>query len=229
MSSQYFPPYRGHIADVKIRLDLTNCATETDLKNVTHVDTSSFSLKTNLASSKSEVDKLDINKLKVVSIDLSKLSDVVKNEVIKKTEFNTSKTKVDNIDTGDYVLKTKYDSEIRNLKLKVLNFSGLLESSTLNNKLTELENKIPDVKSFATKAGIISTESKIPHVGNLIAKTKFDTDLKALENKIPNVSNLDAKTGYVAEITKIKNGFVNNAALNARHKDLVQKHILMLN
>ena len=79
MSSQYFPSYRGHIADVKARLDLTNYATKTDLNNVTHVDTSGFALKTNLASLKSEFDQLDIDKLKVVPTDLSKLSNVVKN------------------------------------------------------------------------------------------------------------------------------------------------------
>ena len=67
------------------------------------MDTSNFALKTNLASLKSEVDKLDIDKLKVVPTDLSKLSDVVKNEVVKKTEYNTLKTKVDITDTTDFV------------------------------------------------------------------------------------------------------------------------------
>ena len=82
MSSQYFPPYRGHIADVKVRLDLTNYATKTDLKNVTHVDTSSFALKTNVASLKAVVDKLDVDKLKVAPTNFSKLSNVVKIEVV---------------------------------------------------------------------------------------------------------------------------------------------------
>ena len=76
--SQYFPLYRGHTADVKVRLDLTNYVTKSDLKNVTHVDTSSFALKANLASLKTEFDKLDIDKLKPVSNDLAKLSNVVK-------------------------------------------------------------------------------------------------------------------------------------------------------
>ena len=95
MSSQYFSPYRGHIVDVKFRLDLTNYTTKTDLNNVTHVDTSCFDLKTNLASLKAEFDKLDIDKLKVVPTDLSKLSDVVKNEVVKTTDYSTLKLKVD--------------------------------------------------------------------------------------------------------------------------------------
>ena len=77
---------------------MTNYATKTDLKNVTHVDISTFTLKTNLGSLKTVVGKLDVDKLEVVPTDLSKLSDVVKNEVVKKTEYNTSKTKVDNID-----------------------------------------------------------------------------------------------------------------------------------
>ena len=154
---------------------------------------------------------------------MSKLSDVVKNEVVKKTEFNTLKTKVDNIDSDDYVLKTKCDSEIGNLKLEIPDISGLVQSSTLNSKLTDLENKIPDVKNFATTAKLITTESKIPYVVNLITKTEFDTDLKALGNKIPNVSNLVTKTDCAAEITKLKNGYVTNAALDAKHKDLVQK------
>ena len=82
--SQYFPSYRGHIADVKVRLDLSNYATKRDLKKVTHVGTSSFALKTNLASLKTEVNKLDIDKLKPIPNDLAKLSNVVKNDVVKK-------------------------------------------------------------------------------------------------------------------------------------------------
>ena len=67
-----------------MRVDLSNHATKADQKNITHVDTSSFVLKTNLASLKPEVDKIDINKLVSVSVDMSKLSDIVKNEVAKK-------------------------------------------------------------------------------------------------------------------------------------------------
>ena len=101
--SKYFPPYRGYIPDIKVRLYLSNYATKSDLSDIVHLDTSNFALKTNLASLKSEVDKLDIDKLKVVPTDLSKLSDVVKNEVVKKTEYNTLKTKVDITDTTDFV------------------------------------------------------------------------------------------------------------------------------
>ena len=72
--SQYFPkPYKPFDGDINIKVDLSNYATKTDLKNVTHIDTSSFALKTNLASFKTEVDKLDIDKLVPVLVDLSKL------------------------------------------------------------------------------------------------------------------------------------------------------------
>ena len=183
MSSQYFPPYRGHIADVKVGLDLTNYATKTDISNVAHVDTSSFAFKTNLASLKTEVDGLDIGKLVPVPNDLAKLSNVVKNEVVKKTEYNTLKTKVDGINTDDYVLKTKYDSEIGNLKLKIPDISELLQTSVFNSKITEVENKIPDITNLAAKTEVTAVENKIPDVKNLVKKTQ----LTAVENKIRQV------------------------------------------
>ena len=84
--SQYFPnPYEPFGGDINVKVDLSNYATKTDLKNVSHVDVSSFALKSNLASLKTEVDKLDIHKLVPVPVDLSKLSDVVRNDVVKKT------------------------------------------------------------------------------------------------------------------------------------------------
>ena len=104
--SQYFPkPYEPFGGDINVKVDLYNYATKTDLKNVSHVDVSSFALKSNLASLKTEVDKLDIDKLVPVPVDLSKLSDVVKNDVGKKTEYNKLVTKVDNIDTTNFVKK----------------------------------------------------------------------------------------------------------------------------
>ena len=82
--SQYFPQNRSHGGDIKVKLDLSNYATKIDLKNVTHVYVSSFASKTNLASLKTEVDKIDVDKLKTVPADLAKLSSVVKNDVVKK-------------------------------------------------------------------------------------------------------------------------------------------------
>ena len=86
--SQYFPKPYGPFGGDSVKVDLSNYATKTDIKNITHVDTSSFALKTNLASLKTEVDKLDIDKLVPVPVDLSKLSDVVKNDVKKLYMIN---------------------------------------------------------------------------------------------------------------------------------------------
>ena len=84
--SHYFPKsLRSFGRNINVKVDLSNNATKTDLKNVTHVNTSSFALKTNLVNLKTEVDKLDIDKLAPVPVDLSKLSNVVKNDVVKKT------------------------------------------------------------------------------------------------------------------------------------------------
>ena len=83
--SQYFPkPYESFGGDINVKVDLSNYATKSDIKNISHVDTSNFALKTNLASLKTEVDKLDIDKLAPVPVDLSKVGDVVKNYVVKK-------------------------------------------------------------------------------------------------------------------------------------------------
>ena len=127
--SQYFPkPFRSFGGNINIKVDLSNYATKTGLKNVRYVDTSSFALKTNLATLKTEVDKLEIDKLVPVPIDLSKLSDVVRNNVVKKTVYDQLVTKVNNIDTSNFVLKTNYQTD-----------------------KTELEKKIPDMTDFVKK------------------------------------------------------------------------------
>ena len=131
--SQYFPKhYEPFGGDINVKVDLSNYATKTDLNNLSHVDVSSFALKSNLASLKTEVDKLDIDKLVPVPVDLSKLSDVVKNDVVKKTEYNKLVTKVDNIDTTNFVKKTKYEKD----------------GSNFEDKINKIDKKIPDISSF---------------------------------------------------------------------------------
>ena len=104
--SEDFPKRFRSRENIKIKADLSNYATKTDIKNITHVDTSHFALKTNLANLKTKVDKLDIDKLVLILTDLSKLSNVVKNYVVKKTVYDKLDPKVNNIDTSDFVLKT---------------------------------------------------------------------------------------------------------------------------
>ena len=83
--TQYFPkPYEWFGGDINVNVGLSNYATKTDIRNISHVDISSFALKSNLASLKTEVDKVDIDKLVHVALDLNKLNDVVKNDVVKK-------------------------------------------------------------------------------------------------------------------------------------------------
>ena len=101
-------------------INLLYYATKTDLKSVTHVDTSNFALKTNLASLKTEVNKLDIDKLEPVPVDLSKLSDFVKNDVVKKGVYDQLDAKVNNIDTSEFILKTKYQTDKTKLETKFL-------------------------------------------------------------------------------------------------------------
>ena len=82
--SQYFPePHEPFERDINVKVDLSNYATKTDLKHISHVDASGFALKSNLVSLKTEVVKLDIDKLTHVPNDLAKLSNVVKHDIVK--------------------------------------------------------------------------------------------------------------------------------------------------
>ena len=115
--TQYFPkPYEPFGGDINVKVHLSNYATKTDIKNISHVDTSGFALKSNLASLKTELGKLGVEKLVPVPVDSSKLSDVVKNDVVKKTVYDKLVEKVNNIDTSGFVLKTKYDRQNRSRK-----------------------------------------------------------------------------------------------------------------
>ena len=136
--SQYFPPYNNSGENIKVELDLSNYATKKDIKDITLVDTSSYALKTNLAALKTEVDKIDTDKLKTVPDDLAKLSDVVKNDVVKKTTYNTLRNKFDAIDTSKFVSRTKLTTN----------------TNALDHKIDKAEKKIPDISGLATKSSV---------------------------------------------------------------------------
>ena len=136
--NEYFPKPKSFIENIKVTVDLSNYAIKVDIKNITHVDTSHFALKTNLANLKTEVDKIDIDKLKTVPVDLSKLSNVVKNEVIKKDEYNKLVNKVDNIETSGFLLKTKYNAGKFKLENKIPDTSSLIKKTDYNTKITEI-------------------------------------------------------------------------------------------
>ena len=191
--SQYFPktydPFGG---DINAKVDLSNYATKSELKNVTHVDVSSFTLKSNLASLKTEVDKLDIDTLATVPVDLSKLSDAVKNYVVKKTEYDKLVTKVNNIDTTGFVLKTKYDTDKSDLEKKISDADKEIpdrsdlakKKADLNTKITEIEGKIPRITGLATNSALTAVENKIPNVSRLVAKINYGTKISDIEKKI---------------------------------------------
>ena len=178
--SQYFPKlYEPFGGDINVKIDLSNYATKADIKNISHVDTSSFALKTNLANLKTEVDKLDIDKLVPVPTDLSKLSNVVKNDV-KKTVYDKLVAKVYNIDTSGFFLKTKYHTDKSELENKIPDITGLVKRTDYNAKTTDIEGKIPDVTNLATKTALTTVE--VPNVSNLVKKQIMT--LKLLISKI---------------------------------------------
>ena len=168
--SQYFPkPCKNFEENINVKFNLSNYATKTDLKNAAGIDTSNFSLKSNLASLKTEVDKLDIDKLVPVPVDLSKLSDAVKIDVVKKTVYNKLVAKVNNINTSGFVLKTKYDTDKSEIDNKILDTSGFVEKADYDDKISEIESKIPTISGLTTTSALTAVENKI-HVSSLVKK-----------------------------------------------------------
>ena len=171
--STYYPPYKSSSNNIKVELDLTDYPTKSDLKNITHTDVSSFASKTNLSALKTDVDKIDVDKLKTVPDDLAKLSNVVKNEVVKKTDFSAD----------DYIKKTKFSGDI----------------NSLDDKTDKVEKKIPDVSSLETKKNVttlvknldnridnlkIREYAKKTTLSNYMLASDFNTKSTELENKI---------------------------------------------
>ena len=181
--NEYFPkPFRNFGGNINVKVDLSNYATKTDLKNATHADTSSFALKTNLANLKTEVNKLDTDKLKTVPVDLSKLSNVVKNEVVKKTVYDKLVAKVDNIDTSGFALRTKYDAEKLELEKKIPGTTNFVKKSDYNTEISEIEGKIPSISNLATTSAL--TAFKIKFLVLVIWSRKQIITQKLLKLKI---------------------------------------------
>ena len=218
--SKFFPPYRGTSNDIKVELDLSNYATKDDVKNITHVDVSSYATKTNLADLKSEVDKIDIDKLKSVPNNLAKFSNVVKNDVVKKTTYNTLKNKVDAIDTSKFVSRTKFstdtnalDDKIDKVEKKIPDVSSLETKrnattlvKNLDNRIDEVKKKIPDISGLASKTELTAVENKIPDVSGLATTSA----LTAVENKIPDITSLITKTDFDTKLKSVSDRVTNN-------------------
>ena len=216
----YYPPYKSSSSNVKVELDLTNYATKTDLKNITHADVSSFASKTNLAALKTEVDKIDTDKLKTAPTDLvyntkvtsieTQIAGLTKNTVDNLADI----TKLKAIDTNSFVTRTKFSADTNALDDKIdgkkSDISGLatktslnsyLQTSTFNSKITEVESKIKDA--------------------NIIAKS---ANTKANTNR-SNLTSYATKADVATYITAIKNDYVTNASLSSQLNDLKSQHI----
>ena len=176
---------------------MSNYATKTDFENVTHVDVSSFASKTNLASLKTEVDKLDITKLSTVPVDLAKLTNKVANDLVEETDFNKLEKNVTDNKTGQDNLETTVqnnhlttETSINNLKTTVdgINLTKYVKKTDYDTKVGNLELEIPDI------SGLLPTNTFNYKVSEL------ETKIKAAESK-PNISNLATKT----EVTNVEN------------------------
>ena len=237
MSSQYFPPY-GSTNNIKVELDFANYTTKDDVKNITHVDVSSYATKTNLRALKSEVDKIDVYKLKTTPADLAKLSNVVKNDVVKKTDYNTKVTSIENQIAG--VTKNTVDNLANITKLKAADTSNFVlktklasDVTTLENKIDTVDKKIPDISGLATKTSLTSYlqtatfNSKVTEVENKIKATDIiaksaNTKANTIRSDLTDYAN---KADVATDITAIKNDYVTNASLSSQLNDLKSQHM----
>ena len=234
----YYPTYKSSSNNVKVELDLTNYATKTDLKNITHVDVSSFVSKTNLAALKTEIDKIDADKLKATPIDLDRLSNLVKNDVVKKTDYNTKVTSIEAQIAG--LTKNTVDSLADITKLKAIDTNSFVtgtkfsaDTNALDDKIDGVEKKKPDISGLATKTSLYSYlqtstfNSKVTEVENKIKDA--DIIAKRAVTKANTIKNdltaYEKKAEVATDITAIKNDYVTNASLTSQLHDLKSQHI----
>ena len=184
--SQYYPPCRSSSNNIKVKLDLVNYATKTDLKNITLVDVSSFASKTNLAALKAEVDKIDVDKLKTTPADLAKLTNVIEHDVVKKTDYNTKVTSIEAQIAG--LAKNTVDNLANITKLKAIDINSFVtrtkfsaDTNALDDKIDGVEKKQPDISGLATKTSLnyyLKTSTFNSKVTEVESKIK-DTDIIA--------------------------------------------------
>ena len=234
----YYPSYKSSSNNIKVELDLTNYSTKTDLKNVTHVDVSSYASKTNLAALKTEVDKIDTDKLKTVPKDLAKLRNFVKNDVVKKTDYSTKVTSIENQIAG--LTKNTVDNLADITKLKAIGTSNFVtrtkfsaDTNALDDKIDGVEKKIPAVSGLATKTSLTSYlrtatfNSKATEVENKIKST--DIIAKSANTKANTIrsdlTGYATKADVAIDITAIKNDYVTNASLTSQLNVLKSQHI----
>ena len=228
----YYPPYKSSSNNIKVELDLSNYATKDDVKNITHVDVSSYATKSNLAALKTEVDKIDIDKSKTVPDDFAKLSKIVKNEVVKKTDFNAD----------NYAMRTKFstdtnslDDKINKVDKKIPYVSGLRTKSSVTILIKNLDDRIDKLK--------INDYARKTSLTNYMLTSTFNTKSTELESKIKDadiiaesavtkansinsdLSDYAKKADVANDITTMKDDYVTNASLTSRLNDLKSQHI----
>ena len=183
--SQYFPKlYEPFGRDINVKVGLSNYATKADIKSNSHIDTSSFALKSNLAILKTEVDKLDIDKLQSLPTNLSNLkSKVDKLYLNKLAPVKNEKVK------NDVVKKTEYNAKIKNIEDKRPDITNLATKTILNTKINKVKTEVPSISGLATTSTLTAVENKIPDASNLVKKTDYDTKVNEIEKKITDHSH----------------------------------------
>ena len=188
--SQYFcKPYQPFGGDINVKVDLASYATKSDLKNAAGTDASKLAAKSDLVSLKTKVDKLDIDKLKSLPTKLSNLrSKVDKLDNYKLAPVPVDVSKQSNVVKNEVVKKTEYNAKMKNIDDKIPDITNLATKTTLNAKINEVEDKIPSISGLATTSALTAVENKIPDVSDVVKKNDYDTKFNEIEKKITDHS-----------------------------------------
>ena len=183
--SEYFPEPKSSGRRMKVELDLSNYATKANLKNVADVNTSKFDKKFDIASLKSNLDKLDIDRLKSVPTNWSHLKNKVGNlDVDKLVSVSVDLSQLSDVVKNDSVKRDVYNAMIKNIEDKIPDITNLATNTALHAKINEVKNEMPNITNLASTTALSAVENKIPNVNNLVKKLTIRKELMKLKKKL---------------------------------------------
>ena len=206
--------------------DLANLKPEVDKLDIDKLE----NVPSGLNTLKSKIDELDISKLKITPSDFSKVSNPLKNEVVKKSEYDELIKKVNAIDTSKLVNKTNYNAKIKDIEDEIPDITNLATTAGLNAKINDFKYEISSISGLATTATLSAVKKKIPDVNTLVNKADYDAKISVMKKKIFTTSDCNKPRNNIphARITEKKvmkhiGNFVKKTDFNDKLKHVNRK------
>ena len=198
----YFLPFRQIKNKIEVELELPDYATKSNVTNLKSEVDKLEKVQSGLSSLKSKVDKVEVDKLAPVPKDLSKLSNVVKNDVVEKDVYN---------------------AKIKDIEDKMLDNTNLATNSVLNAKVNEFKNEIPNITNLVTASILTALKNNIRNVSDLVKKADYYAEIKDVKEKVFTASDYDKFMNNILDVEITGKRLVNESGLNNTLKTLVTK------